>query len=233
MMPRIAADVEARVERLEWVTARGVGRWYREVALVVATTRTTRWDTTGDRAHTVTSYDVQFDDPTVGVRRFDSDADRAAFLSESFTGLTMEQVDPPDRVERPHILAELIDTPLVSLTFVADYLQLGFEDTRFNAYEWPRLWHADQVLTRPDPGYQDLLVGLIGAPVTAVDEILDLGLVLALGPTRLAIPLDPTEADTPEAAEYTSRDHRTWIWCHDDLWSWGAAGHSWTPSSGA
>jgi hypothetical protein len=209
------------VERLEWVTARGVGRWYRDVAVVLATTRTTRWDATGGRAHTVTLYEVQVDDPAVGVRRFDSDAERAVFLSVSFTDLTMEPVHSPDRVEHAHVLAELIEVPLATLTFVADYLQLGFVDTQLNAYEWPRLRHAEQRLTRSDPGYLDLLVGLIGSPVTAIDEILDLGLVLVFGPTRLAIPLNPREVDGPEAAEYTSRDNKTWIWRPgDELIDW-------------
>ena len=60
-----------------------------------------------------------------------------------------------------------------------------------------------------DPGYADALVSLIGTPLSAVDEMLDLGLVLdfACG-ARLAVPLDGSGLDGgAEIAAYADDEH--------------------------
>ena len=64
--------------------------------------------------------------------------------------------------------------------------------------------HLDgRILRRATAGDVDVLVGRILTPVTGVDELLDLGLVIDLaGDTRLSVPLDGTDPVGPEVAEY-------------------------------
>jgi hypothetical protein len=37
------------------------------------------------------------------------------------------------------LLSKLLDEPLSSVVFVADYLQLDFNGSRFTAYAWPKV----------------------------------------------------------------------------------------------
>jgi hypothetical protein len=64
------------------------------------------------------------------------------------------------------------------VTFVMDYLQLGFSGYGFNMNSWPTITIQNRTLAHEDDGYRDALCSLIGKTLTAVDEYLDQGLIL-------------------------------------------------------
>jgi hypothetical protein len=68
-------------------------------------------------------------------------------------------------------IASITDTalranPLTSVVFVMDYLQLVFDESRFNLTRWPRVVHGDKTLKLNDPGYRDAICNLIGQRVS-------------------------------------------------------------------
>jgi hypothetical protein len=199
---------------LDRVTARGHGVWGKRYDIELATNQTTRQDSTGLHSQTITSYHLLVSDPAVGRRRFDSEAERAAFLEGSFTDLALDTLEPPEDIDRHHPLAGLIGEELAFVTFVRDYVQLGLDSPPINLYAWPCIHTRGLALKRPDAGYADALIGLINTRLADVDELLDHGLVLDFGDgTRLAVPLDGTGLVGAEVAEYTDRrSQRTIVW---------------------
>jgi hypothetical protein len=76
---------------------------------------------------------------------------------------------------------------------------------------WPRIPAGGTVLERPDGGYADALLVLIGHRLVVADELLDLGLVLDFDDgTRLAVPLDGTDAEGPEVAWFDGEPGGLW-----------------------
>lgn len=189
------------------VTARGHGTWGKPRGLELATTTETRWSQDRARHLVRTSYDVLVADPAVGPRTFRCAEDRDTFLAESFTGLELNPVDPPEERDGAHPLFELLGGELATVIFVRDYVQLQFDDGMLNAYVWPRVHREGSVLHHGQPGFNDALIGLIDKRVTGVDEVLDLGLVIHLADGRLglSIPLDGTELTGPEIAVFTGK----------------------------
>ena len=140
-------------------------------------------------------------------RSFATEPERAAFVEKWVRDLVLDWFDEPQERERRHPLASLVGSDLVFVTFVRDYVQLNFGGPPLNLYVWPRLHRASAVLKREAPGYADALIGLINAHVTAVDELLDLGLVLDFETgLRLTVPLDGTDTVGPEVAEFAGPD---------------------------
>ena len=215
------------MREVDTVVARGQGTWGKQYDLELSTHTTTRYDSTGGSSQVTTSYDVLVADPSVGRRRFWSEDERATFLEHSFTALVLKPVELPQEVELPHPLSDVVGSELAAATFVRDYLQLSFDSPPINLYVWPRIHSENRILTRNDSAYCDSLVDLIGVRLRAVDELLDLGLVLDFeGGARLAVPLDGTDLVGAEIAEYTNRTHdRGMIWRPgDEPVNWYAAG---------
>jgi hypothetical protein len=151
----------------------------------------------------VKSWDVVFDDPAVGRRGFATEAERAAFIASSLSDVTLEPLAAPEERERAHVLAGGLGEALTEVTFVADYVQLRFDGGPLNLFVWPRVRRGRGVLRRGDIGYADVLVGLIGNVLVAVDELLDRGLVLAFADgTCLTVALDGTDLLGAEIATY-------------------------------
>lgn len=200
------------MHRLEQITARGTGVWGGRRYDVELVTTTTTWSDSRDEHHrTLTSYALRCSQP-VGRRCFGPDPEaRDAFMKESFSELDVRELDPPEIREPVGPLDGILGERLSSVEFVADYVQLRFDGPPLNLYVWPRV-HADGgVRQRPDDGYADALVGLIGRRLVATDELLDLGLVLDFDDgSRLAVPLDGTEARGSEVAEFGGEPGGLW-----------------------
>jgi hypothetical protein len=145
-------------------------------------------------------------------RSFATESQRAKFIEKWMQDLALNWLDEPEERERRHPLASIIGEDLVSVSFVRDWAQLHFGGPPLNLYVWPRLHHGSTLLQRKDSGYADTLISLINARVTAVDELLDLGLALDFDTdVRLTIPLDGTDATGPEIAEFAGPDgHMVW-----------------------
>lgn len=208
---------------LDRVTARGHGVWGKRYDIELVTNQATRQDSTGLYSQTITSYHLLVSDPAVGRHRFDSQAERGAFLARSFTDLVLDTLEPPEDIDRRHPLANLIGEELAFITFIRDYLQLGLDSSPINLYVWPCIHIRDLVFKRPDVGYADALIGLINTRLADVDELLDQGLVLDFDDgTRLAVPLDGTGLKGAEVAEYTDRrSQRTVVWQpNDEIVAW-------------
>jgi hypothetical protein len=176
---------------------------------LIMNTRT--WtDSRGERTRSLTEWHLACS-PNVGRRRFRSEDERDAFVSESFGDLDLTDLNPAAPRERQHALHELVGRQLASVWFVADYVQLRFDEPPLNLYAMPAIYLADGTLRRPgDLGYADALVGQIGATLNRSDEFLDLGLVLDLDSgVRIATPL--SEAPFLEIAEF-SGEEGGWIW---------------------
>jgi hypothetical protein len=178
------------------------------------TTTTTEWsDSRGERTETLRSYSLHCSEPA-GRRPFGFDAAaRDAFMEQSFTELELQELDPPEAREPAQPFDSILGEELSSVEFVADYVQLRFNSPPVNLYVWPRIHSDGGVLQRADGGYVDALVGLIGHRLVAADELLDLGLVLDFdGGPRLAVPLDGTDAQGPEVAEFGGEPGGLWPW---------------------
>ena len=152
-------------------------------------------------------------------RRFESADARTKFVEKWLRELRLEPIDPPEQRERDHPLASLVGHELELVEFVRDWMvQLGFDDQRFNIYLRPPIHQDRTILGRDQAGYADALVGQIGVVLKSVDELLDQGLVLDFANgVRLVIPLDGSETEGHEAAEFGSA-----VWAGDEAIAWSA-----------
>ncbi len=130
----------------------------------------------------------------------------------------LAQTSPAEETEIDHVLSVVVGQRLAILDFVWDYVQLRFEESKgpspLNLYVMPRVRTDAAVLRSGDVGYADALVALIGTPLAAVDEVLDLGLVLRFeNGVALTVPLDGTDVVGPEIAECgASESHGFMVW---------------------
>jgi hypothetical protein len=75
---------------------------------------------------------------------------------------------PGDHSPGEQALQELVGEQLSSVTFVMDYLQLAFDGPTINAYTWPTVGVAEEVLRFGNPGYRDALCARIAVKVVSV-----------------------------------------------------------------
>jgi hypothetical protein len=218
---------------VDLVTAKGRGTWgHHTYDIEFADNSRTRWDSTGGRHQTSRSFDLLVRDSHVGRRRFRTETDRTEFVDRSLTELKIAALNPPEERPVPYLLAGEIGQEMEGVHFVCDYISLNFTGG-LNLYVWPSVHRAGEVLNHGDPGYTDALVGLIDETVSAVDELLDLGLVINFSAgTKLVVPLDGTgTGGWGDIAEYGVRDREdgreemTWTVGDDHVeWLTGAGG---------
>ena len=203
------------VESAREVTARGHGHWGYHPYDVELATRTTTWtDSSGTHARTLNFYELRCSDPAVESRYFSTDEERRAFIEQSFTDLTIHELDPPKRRKETHPLASLIGRHLDAVSSRGyDELRWANDDCMF-VYAQARIQDAAGQIGHSEPGYRDRLGALAGHKLVNVDELLDRGLVLTFThDIELVIPLDSDSTDGPEAAEYTSAE-----WSRGAIW---------------
>jgi hypothetical protein len=70
---------------------------------------------------------------------------------------------------------------LLQVVFIHDYLQLVFQDACFSIYNPAELRQGDSLLSRGEPGFCDILVSLIGQPLTSASSSPSLSLTFQGG----------------------------------------------------
>jgi hypothetical protein len=166
---------------IETATAEGSGFWgYESYQIELGTRFTTYTDSAGANSKTVNRYCLSFRCSLHSdIRAFTSDRDRAEFINKNFTHLKMKAIPEAEQGSTSLAcpLAEVVGEYLSSVTFVMDYLQMGFSGANFNFYNWPAVALADGTLGIGESGYRGALCGLIGKTVQSIDVFLDTGLM--------------------------------------------------------
>jgi hypothetical protein len=174
------------------VTARGSGRaGGRPVPLALVTTDRAWTDSTGTRSVTRREYEVHAPRP-VGDHAFDSEEAREEFLAGSFAELDLEDESWVEAQPGGHPLAGLLQARLDSVRRVGAGIDLRFGGLHLRLHALPDM-HRDGVI---EAGLSaGRLRSLVGRRLVAVDELLDLGLVLDFDDgTRLMLDLDGAQA---------------------------------------
>ena len=190
------------MESILEVTARGSGRWYYPFDVELATRTTTWTDSAGARTRTLVRYELLLASVPQGTndgygdtsRDFSTSEERQAFIGQSFSDLTLRDLDPPQRDTVAHPLADLVsqrlETVKFDLSIPAHQLRWshGFLHIRTRA----RIKDATGCTEYDAPEYPDRFCALAGLELAGVDELLDRGLVLTFtGGTELVVHLGP------------------------------------------
>ena len=165
----------------EVITSRGKGFWGAMYEVRLVTSVRSYSDSLRQVSKTVQRYVVEFGQESEGQRRsFVSDDARKVFLKESFSDLALSEIPESERELRQIVspLQSVVGEYLSSVTFVMDYLQIGFSGYGFTMNSWPTITMQSRTLAYEDGGYKDALCSLIGETVTEVDEYWDTGLRL-------------------------------------------------------
>lgn len=188
-------------------TARGRGKWGHgtyDVELISCTQ--SWWDAAGSARSSITGFQLVCSAPA-GPRYFSTEADRDAFIAASFSDLVLETVVPPEVWSEAQSLHDVLGVPLTAIETVEDYLCLLWPDDRLAIYSEVDVIEAGQRWRGGDEGFMVKLQSLVGQRVTAVDEILDRGLVLTFESSiELEVNLSEAADGIPEAAAHSSMD---------------------------
>jgi hypothetical protein len=171
----------ATMDKSEVITSQGNGFWGTTYQVRLVTSVCTYFDSLHQLSKTIQSYEVEFGQESQGQRRsFVSDDARREFLKGSFSDLTLTEIPDSKRELRQIVspLQSVVGEYLSGVTFVMDYLQLGFSGYVFTMNSWPTVTMQSRTLAYEDGGYKDALCSLIGEIVTEVDEYWDTGLRL-------------------------------------------------------
>ena len=123
-------------------------------------------------------------------------------------------IDEQASTPLPSPLTHVIGKYLSSVTFVMDYLQMGFCGPSFNFYNWPVLVVAERKLEPGETGYRDALCARIGKTIRSLDAFLDTGLTFVFqeGESMTVSLRAPAGSKLPELAEYSSGKKSGIIW---------------------
>jgi hypothetical protein len=99
-------------------------------------------------------------------------------------------------------LTDVQGTYLSHVTFVMDYLQLGFNGPILSVFSLPDIETAEGKVRFPAIGSRDSLCSFIGQIVKNVDIQRDVCIVIAFENGRIEIPLDAPHRVLGDAAEY-------------------------------
>lgn len=147
------------------------------------------------------SYEVEATGVESGVttetRNFASESARNAFLVASFGTSKFEQVDAERFDDAVHY--NLDGCELASVTFVRDYVQLGFDGPTLTFILLPRVRDKARVVQPTTPGYRDALCDLIGRRVSSFDLWLDVGIAVDFADRSVELPPNMVPLEAVEA----------------------------------
>ncbi len=205
------------MECYETTTATGEGFWGKAYRFKLIRRQLRYTSRFGPQERELVDYGLYFQESAVSRwdrRIFASEEERAAFIARGITDLHLTALSQPITRKTPGLFAGLIGDRLSSVTFVADYVQMHFDNKHsFNFYDWPVLYEGQVPVTHEQDIYPRKLVGLIGKAISSADEYLDMGIYLEFeaGPW-LTVPLRLREDSSGyEVAEY---------WGDDEMVSW-------------
>lgn len=196
-------------------TAKGRGRWGQDTYDVELISSTQSWlDSSGSQRQSLSSSELACS-PPAGSRFFATVSDRDVFVAASFSDLVLDPVEPPELWQERPSLHAVLGEPLVDVEFVEDYFRLLWPDDYPAVYSKVAILEPDHRSDEADVGFADRLRALVGRRLTAVDEVLDRGLVLVFeGPIELEISLRDAAEGVADAAEHSSLDQ----WTRGSIW---------------
>ncbi len=200
----------------ETITATGTGTWYLAYEVSLATIISHFRSRYSPNEIIVVRYELRFRKPGEiqwNHREFNTDTERGNFIQQAFSELALQPNTMPAPMPCGHLLSPLVGEQLSSITFVMDYLQIHFNQHRFNAYAWPVVWANNQRYAYGEAGYRDAICSLIAKSVTRFEEYLDAGLVFEFGDSySLEIPISDPTGKMVEVAEYHRPDGVWTVW---------------------
>jgi hypothetical protein len=104
---------------------------------------------------------------------------------------------------------------LVSITFILDYLQLGFDDAGMSVLVWPMFMFEELSACYGDADYRDMLCELIEQEVERVTIVPDHSMELLFSSGALlsiSLLIDDRVGGGGEAVLLSTPDHRLWVW---------------------
>ncbi|GAA0920843.1 hypothetical protein GCM10009552_41820 [Rothia nasimurium] len=103
----------------------------------------------------------------------------------------------------------LVGRQLSAVTFVMDYFQFHFDDSRLTVYSLPIATTGEPIISN----FRDRLCAFIGRDVTFAEEVLDIALNIDFGTFgRITIPLDEESRVTVEVAELSQAGTSVLMW---------------------
>jgi hypothetical protein len=109
-------------------------------------------------------------------------------------------------------LKELKGQRLSSVEFVADYVQLHFDDFTLTAYTQIDVIHGEEKISLGNPKYRDLLCSQIQFQVKDASFVKDREIIIIFDDNIiLKVSLAEESYRGPEAMQLTSRDGSIWV----------------------
>jgi hypothetical protein len=108
-------------------------------------------------------------------------------------------------------LKNLVGRELSSVTFVRDYVQLGFDGPGMSAYTMPTVACGSEDLSLGQPGYRDSLCGQIGCKVERTEVDAQQVAIVFEGGAVVSISLRDEDYRGPEALDFSLDDKCSWV----------------------
>jgi hypothetical protein len=117
-------------------------------------------------------------------------------------------------VSNGHInpFGSVIGREIASITFVRDYVQIGFDGPVLTAVTWPELSATARLWTTETSGYRDVLCSTIGRRVTSAG-VTDLEIFIEVEDgVRMVVSLSPEDRTGSESAHFDDDAGEHWVW---------------------
>jgi hypothetical protein len=108
-------------------------------------------------------------------------------------------------------LKNLVARELSSVTFVRDYVQLGFDGAGISAYTMPTVACGSERLSLGQAGYRDGLCRQIGSKVERTEVDSQLVAIVFEDGTVISISLRAEDYRGPEALQFALDDKCIWV----------------------
>lgn len=106
----------------------------------------------------------------------------------------------------------VIGREVASITFVRDYVQIGFDGPVLTAVTWPELSATAKVWTTEATNYRDVLCSTIGQRVTSAG-VTDREIVVELEQgVRIVVSLRPEDRIGSDSAYFDDDAGGHWVW---------------------
>lgn len=206
---------------LERVTATGTAFWGMPLSFALVTVEYLVESLRSERQSKFIRYEINFSSNTEyqDSRVFQFEDERERFIKENFSDvLLFDSTLNHKPTVRVYFLDMIIDEPMVSVTFIMDYLQIQFgNDHLFNFYVWPQIYQNNERITERVSGYRDRLCSFINSEVTGIDIYLDAGLVFRFANGTVEVPLSEINDDAEsEIIEYHGPNGIWNVWRKDE-----------------
>lgn len=110
------------------------------------------------------------------------------------------------------VLGKVVGTPLSSVVFVEDYIQLEWRDSFLSAYTMPSIAASGETFREDNPEYRSMMYRLEGRALEKVEVIHNEAVNLNFtGGTLLSISLRDDDYVAPEALIYQERNGLCWV----------------------